>query len=485
MKTGVLACLCVLLCLLSAAPAWVAGQDDLAGDWLGTLTVPQGTLRVVFHLAVDERGGYAGTLDVPEQAAKGLPLTTVALTANVGVHIVVDLIRGDFTGRMTADRKSIAGSWRQGETELPLTLARMAGPLAGLPRPQDPKPPFPYAVEEIAYPNPDAAGVTLAGALTLPKGKGPFPAVLLISGSGPEDRDEMVFGHRPFLVIADYLTRRGIAVLRVDDRGVGKSTGDAASATLDTTAGDVLAGLRYLKTRREIDPARLGLVGHSEGGIVAPLVAAAAPADVAFLVLLAAPGIPGDQLLVLQTERIGRAGGIDETTLAGNVALVRQLVDIVKREPDAAKAETAIRAALDAAVAKLPEEQRAALARANEYVDGQVRQFLSPAMRAFLACDPALALAKVTCPVLALNGALDMQVPCRENLAGLLAGLAPALRNGGTAAVTLVALPGLNHLFQTCKTGSPGEYALIQETCAPAALQTLGDWIVRQTEKGK
>lgn len=474
------ACFASIILLLLSSATWGAEGVDLSGNWLGMVKVPQGALRLVMHLARDAHGAYTGTLDVPEQQAKDLPISGVT-QARSDFRINVDLIAASFTGKISGDGNTISGAWKQGKDELPLTFTRMVKPLAELVRSQNPKPPYPYASEEVTFPNPAAGGVMLAGTLTLPRGKGPFPAVLLITGSGLQDRNESIFGHKPFLIIADYLTRRGIAVLRVDDRGAGKSTGDATKATMEDFAGDALAGVRFLKGRAEIDAARIGLVGHSEGGMIAPMIAASSPTDIAFIVLLAAPGLPGEQLLLLQTESINRLSGMDDEAVARNVALVRELIAIVTRETDAGKAEQALRVALQTAIDKLPEAQRTAIANSDEFLKSQLTLFCAPAMRFFLAYDPVPALGKVKCPLLALNGELDRQVPCRENLAGLLAGLSQAMKSGGTADCQIQVLPGLNHLFQTCTTGSPAEYPLIEETFAPAALQVMGEWILEHT----
>ena len=306
-------------------------------------------------------------------------------------------------------------------------------------------------------------GVTLSGTLTLPKAVVRAPAVLLISGSGPQDRDELVFGHRPFLVLADHLTRQGVAVLRMDDRGIGKSTGQFATATSEDFADDAAAGVSFLQKHARINPARIGLVGHSEGGLVAPLVATRAP-GVAYLVLLAAPGVDGAAILIEQSARIGRAAGMSEEAITQNQGMQRKIFEIVRTEPDQAARLEKIKATL----AGLP-------AGAAE---SQARQASLPWFRFFLAHDPAAVLEKVKQPVLALTGSLDLQVPPTQNMPPIKA----ALERGGNRDVTIDTPEGLNHLFQTAKTGALTEYSAIEETFAPAALERISTWIASRVK---
>ena len=317
--------------------------------------------------------------------------------------------------------------------------------------------------------------MTLAGTLTAPAGKGRFPAVILISGSGAQDRDETIFQHKPFLVLADELTRRGVAVLRLDDRGVGGSTGNLAKSTSEDFAGDVLAGIAFLKLRPEIDARKIGLIGHSEGGLIAPMVAARS-SDVAFIVMMAGTGLPGEEISYMQSRLIAKVMGADEKALKMQFDMQKRLFEIMKTEPDRDKARMQMREAIKKIVSDLPEEQRKAVGDANKIADTEAKKLDSPWLRFFLTFDPRPTLAKVHCPVLAINGEKDLQVPPKENLAEI----AKALRQAGNTRVTTRELPGLNHLFQTCKTGSIAEYAVLEETIAPAALKVIGDWVGEQ-----
>jgi pimeloyl-ACP methyl ester carboxylesterase len=287
--------------------------------------------------------------------------------------------------------------------------------------------------------------------------------VLLITGSGPQDRNESAAGHRPFLVLADYLTRHGIAVLRADDRGFGRSTGTFSTATTADFATDAEAGVAYLRTRREVDANRIGLIGHSEGGMIAPMVAARDHA-IAFIVMMAGTGVSGDDVLVAQNILVAEAMGATHEQAEAQGARIRALTDIVKSEPDNASRERKMRELL---TGKVPPAQ----------IDGQIRALNTPWFRYMLTYDPAIALKKVTCPVLALNGELDLQVPPTQNLPAIRA----ALDAGGNKHVQIEPLSGLNHLFQTAKTGSPLEYAQIEETISPVALDIITRWISKVT----
>lgn len=348
-------------------------------------------------------------------------------------------------------------------------------------RPQEPKKPYPYLEEEVRFSS-LKPGPSFAGTLTRPKGDGPFPAVLLITGSGQQNRDEELAGHKPFLVIADDLTRRGIAVLRVDDRGVGGTTGDMKTATSEDLVDDALAGVAFLKSRPDIDARRIGLIGHSEGGMIAPM-AAVRSSDVAFIVLLAGPGVRGRDIVVEQASLIQAAGGASPTMLKGSRAFQEQMLDIAMSEPDRAAAAAKMHELWTKVLedversTELSDAEKATLKLSNGQIRQQIAALTTPWMRYFLAYDPAPVLRQVRVPVLALNGSLDLQVPAEENLRAIR----EALTAGGNEDHTEIELPGLNHLFQTAKTGSPTEYATIEETISPNALQVMGEWIVART----
>ena len=301
--------------------------------------------------------------------------------------------------------------------------------------------------------------------------------MILISGSGAQDRDETIFQHKPFLVLADYLTRRGVAVLRVDDRGVGGSTGSTSKSTSEDFAGDVRAGIAYLKSRPEIDAKRIGLIGHSEGGLIAPIVAASSR-DVAFIVLMAGTGLPGDQIMIMQGQLIAKVMGADQKALEKQKDMQSRLFEILRTETNREKASGLMREALKKIMNEAATDEKKAVGDIDAFIDSQVAKVGSPWFRFFLTFDPRPTLAKVKCPVLALNGEKDLQVPPKENLAEI----EKAVKKAGNTRVTVKQLPALNHLFQTCKTGSVAEYGVIEETIAPAALKVIGDWVVEQAK---
>lgn len=449
----------------AALPTSPAGAE---GHWEGAIDVPGSPLPVLVDLSRTGAGGaWTGVIDIPTQGAKQLPLDEVTVAGDK-VSFAIRGVPGAPTFDGTLASGAIQGTFTQRGASIPFHLGRQAVQLPR--RPQEPKPPFPYVQREVAY---DNGAVHLAGTLTLPPGPGPFPAVLLITGSGPQNRDEEIFGHKPFLVIADHLTRAGIAVLRVDDRGVGGSTGkDAAATTADFTT-DVLAGVRFLKAQPEVAKRSIGLLGHSEGGIIAPQ-AASHSRDVAFIVLLSGTGEPGYDLLLDQIAALARAEGAPEDTVHKQVDLERQALDLVRGEKDEAALRAKLAPIIRAGVLASPEEKAPRRGDLDAAVEAELRAAVSPWFRYFVSYDPRTALRLVRVPVLALGGDKDVQVPAAKNLVLI----EHALREGGDQDVTTRVLPGLNHLFQHAKTGSPAEYGAIEETFAPEALDLVTHWIL-------
>jgi pimeloyl-ACP methyl ester carboxylesterase len=435
---------------LLAAPAVVAAQPSLdpAGDWRGTLTSGAISLRVALHLSAT-----ASSFDSLDQGALGLP---AKMTVN-GAHVVVTVDKlGVIEGDLSPDGQTLTAALKQGPNATPLVLQR--GIFTAAYRPQTPIKPYPYREVDARYDNPARPGVHLAGTLTVPMGKGPFPTALLITGSGAQDRDETIFEHKPFLVLADALTRRGIAVLRVDDRGMGGTTGATLNDTTQDFATDVEAGVAWLKTRPEVDRARIGLIGHSEGGVIAPMVAQHDP-SIAFVVLWAGPGVSGAEIISEQVRMINLAAGIAAPVAEANGKAQAKLLAAIIAAPDA----TSARAAASKTMAEIgaPPPNATTLA-----------QLTSPWYRAFIAYDPAPTLRALQIPVLALLGGRDTQVSAVQNGPALRAALS------GDPKAKVVELPDLNHLFQTAASGGVEEYGKIEETVAPLALKTIGDWIV-------
>lgn len=474
----------VLLVLFSAveltfpnpAKAFIFPNEDIEGIWQGTLRLSGVELRIIFTISRGPDNILNGTYGVPEQNVTDAPIDTITFN-NREVRLEIIPIEGVFNGKLSEDGQSIKGQWMQSGMTLPLVLVHtQTKPV--IKRPQEPKEPFPYRVEEVIFKNIDA-GVRLAGTLTFPPSEGAFPAVLLLSGSGAQDRDEAVFGHRPFLVLADYLTRRGIAVLRVDDRGVGDSTGDFDEATAADYAADAMVGVAYLKSRKEVNNKLIGLVGHSEGGMIASIVAVKSP-DIAFVVLMASPGLAIKELEYSEKVRTLKASGAGDDLIARNRALQESLFAVIDKENDGKLVEDEFTKILTEFFKGLSGKERKIIGISEEnlesYIHNQFSRLHSPWFRFYLHYDPGTVLQKVSCPVLALNGEKDVQVTPEENLLAI----AKALEAGGNKNYTVKELPSLNHLLQTAKTGNISEYGKIEETMSPSALQIIGDWILKQ-----
>jgi hypothetical protein len=467
-----------LLSVLLACRATAAEPTAISGTWEGSLILGDSGLRLLFNLKNDANGRLAGTLDSPDQGAYGIALDSATFADGV-LRCEVKRISAVYEGKLDPVERTIAGQWQQAGRTFALTL--QPAKAVKLNRPQEPKPPFPYLEEEVSYRN-SRAGVQLAGTFTKPKQAERLPAVLLITGSGPQDRNEELMGHKPFLVLADDLARRGIAVLRVDDRGVGGSTGTRDNATSEDFAEDVLAGVTYLKARADVDARRIGLIGHSEGAMVAAL-AAARSKDIAFIAMLAGPGVKGTELLLAQANLVSQISGVPAGLRAFNQETQQRMFGIVLAEKSREAARTKLAALWEerkkdaAASTTLGDAEKRLIAAGGATMQTQLDIMTSPWMRHFLAYDPVPTLQRVRVPVLAINGLIDLQVPARQNLPAIEA----ALRAGGNTRVKIVELRDLNHLFQKATTGSPAEYGKIEETINPQALAVIGEWVVAQT----
>ena len=433
--------------------------QGLDGNWEGSAQRGGAVLRFVLRVNTGPRGTIA-SFDSPDQLAMALPVSGLRRDGDA-VQFTLAAGSTRFSGTLAGDR--LSGRWADGTETVLVRRAAGAAEIAPPRRPQTPRPPFPYRVEDVQVPNARAAGVTLAGTLTLPQGPGPFPAAILITGSGAQDRDETLFGHKPFAVLADYLTRHGIAVLRYDDRGIAHSTGHFPGATSADFATDANAAFAMLAARPDIDRRAIGFIGHSEGGMVGPIAAMDNP-DVAFLVLLAGPGTPTRALLDAQRVAIARSQGESQAAIDRTSPIQAEVMNVAAGNLDDAAARAALLASLNEA--RLREVEISAAQR-----DAMITTMLDPWFRWFLRYDPAPALRHFEGPLLALNGSLDRQVLPGANLAGIRAATA------GHRDVTVTELPGLNHLFQTARNGGVGEYGTIEETMAPVVLGIVADWI--------
>ncbi len=455
----------ILFAVLMTAFAW--GQD-ISGQWNGALKIQGTQLRLVFHINKTDTG-YSATMDSPDQGAKDLPVTSVTYTDSKLV-LKMDNMRIEYSGELIDG--IFKGTFKQAGFSTGMDLTREAIAKVEAKRSQEPVKPYPYYSEEVLFSNPTGQA-QLAGTLTMPSKEGKFPVAVLISGSGPQNRNEELLGHKPFLVLSDYLTRNGIAVLRYDDRGTAGSTGDFRSATTDDLATDAEAAIAYLKTRKEIDPDHIGLIGHSEGGVIGPLVASRSK-DVDFVVMMAGTGMRGLELLILQAELINRAMGSPEADIETMKRINGHIFNLVANSTDEEKLRTEMTEYLVSVIDEFPKGEKPEGVSNEDFSKLMVNQIANPWMMYFLKYDPVPALQKVKCPVLALNGELDLQVPPKENLELIK----KALKKNKS--VKIVEFPGMNHLFQTCKTGSPSEYGEIDQTINPIVLKEIADWITLQ-----
>ncbi|WP_166919947.1 alpha/beta hydrolase family protein [Flavobacterium poyangense] len=461
----------LLLLLLASCSITTVFAQDITGQWNGILKVQGVQLTVIFNVNKNENG-FSSTMDSPDQKAFGIP-TTSTTYENSTLKIALTNARIEYEGVLGKDN-TITGTFKQGGQSLPLNLSKEKIEKEKLLRPQEPVKPFPYYTEDVVFEN-KSAGINLAGTLTLPKKEGNFPVVILISGSGPQNRDEELLGHKPFLVLSDYLTKNGIAVLRYDDRGTAASKGDFRSATSLDFSADVEAAVQFLLSRKEINKKKIGLVGHSEGGLIAPIVASTSK-NIAFIVLMAGPGLQGDQVLLLQQELIARANGATDSDIQKTKTINQKTFELVNTYKDPQELKTQLTNYLTEVSKNNPDISKNS--SPEDYIKLQIAGTTNPWMTYFIRYNPQPALEKVKCPVLAVNGEKDLQVAPKENLDAIR----KALVKGGNKNVTIKELPNLNHLFQECQSGSPEEYSKIEQTLSPTAMNEILQWIKVQTK---
>ena len=449
-------------------------EKNYTSLWEGSIKAGAVSMRIVVKVFKNEDGSIAAHLDSPDQGVKNVPLDKITLSGD-SLKFELSISKVKYAGAVVKDSGIVRGKWLQAGSSTQLDFKKVEK-LTEVKRPQSPKPPFPYNEEEVSFDN-SLAKFKLAGTLTYPKGNQKFPAVVLVTGSGQQNRDEEIFGHKPFLVIADYLSRNGIAVLRCDDRGKGQSKGTFAGCTTADFATDAQAAVEYLKTRKEIDLKKIGIAGHSEGGEIAPMVAVSSN-DVGFIILLAGPGVRGDELLLKQTELVMKSGDSKKEDIEKAVSINKKAYSIIVNEPDSAVAYKKLNLLYEEEISKLNENEKKKEEYSLQSFNAMVNTVLSPWFRFFLKYDPRPTLESVTVPVLALNGGSDVQVSPKENLSGI----ENALKNGGNKKFKIVELPGLNHLFQHCKTCAVAEYGQLEETFSEDALKIMKDWILEVTK---
>ena len=451
-------------------------SETLREAWVGALELGPNHIWMQLRILEGEDGTISAYFDSITEGRKNFPAEWSVEEGSL--HFFVPSIHATYVGELNESQDRATGHFEQGGRRFELDLERREtayqdSTISWSNRPQRPRGPFPYTSEKVLFQN-AGQGVRLAGTLTVPKTPGPHPAVILISGSGPQDRDETFMEHKPFLVLADFLSRRGIAVLRYDDRGTNASTGEFEGATSEDFASDVDAAIDFLKGLPRLDSSRIGLVGHSEGGLIAPIVAAERD-DVALIVLLAGTGVTGDRVSLSQTSAMMRAAGSDEAEIQMVEAVQRAALSVIQSAEPGSEVKDDILVAVAEAISGLPEDSQVLAAKERETFVRNLPTRFDPWLHFFLSYDPAGNLRRVRCPVLALNGSNDLQVLPRLNLPAI----GSALAYGQTRDYQVLELPGLNHLFQACDTGSMDEYLSIPETMNPVALETIGDWLGR------
>lgn len=455
------------ICNLSAI-----AQTKFVGSWEGTIDVGA-QLRLVFNIT-DNKGHLSGTMDSPDQKAVGIPCSKVTVRKD-SLFVEIANIGGQYKGKRK-DSVTIKGNWIQNGSKFPLELKRGTTTMIRN-RPQEPKPPYPYNSEDVIYYNSDPS-IQFGATITIPKDTLRHPSLLLITGSGQENRDEELFGHKPFAVIADYLTRRGYVVLRVDDRGVGQTTGDVEHATSEDFAKDVTAGIDYLRTRPEVDTLHMGLLGHSEGGMIAPMVAGIRN-DIQFIVLMAAPGVPITQLMEEQGSAVLKSMGTGTEAINKYVTLYRALLKAVITAKDSADLRNNISDTVIHWIMVTPADIVMGTtgihddASREHFIDMFTSLYRNTWYRYFLAYDPQPYLKKLSCKVLALNGDKDIQVISKSNLEGIR----QSLSQSKSKDYEIQELPGLNHLFQSCLNCTVMEYGELTETINPDVLKAIGEWL--------
>jgi len=448
----------------AAARAAANAVSKAEGTWQGAIEVANMRMRIAMHVSHDDKGRLLASLDSLDQGIQGIPASKVAEKEGE-LSFEIPAFAAEYRGTLSASRNELAGTWTQNNSVSKLDFRRSDQPL-DLRRPQNPVKPYPYGVEDASFPAGDSQA-TLAGTLTIPPGNGPFAAAVLI-GEGPADRDATTAGHKPFLVLADLLTRKGMVVLRYDKRGTAQSTGNSERATMEDLTGDAAAALTYLKARKEVDPKRAGMIGLGEGGILALRVAARVD-DLDWLMLLAAPATRGEQTLLRQSELMARTSGLPEEQIERSQQFDRTAYAAVREE----KTASALEARLHALIAKSglnASVPPAALA-------DQVRLMTTPWFRDYLDFDPVPVLEKIKCPVLALNGDRDLQVDADQTVPLLR----QAYEKSGNKDFTVMEIDGVNHLFQKAQSGSPALYGAIEETMAPEVQKAISEWVARHS----
>jgi uncharacterized protein len=467
-----------------------SSAQNITGTWQGNLDFQGKLIPIVFHISEDSTNKSKASFDSPSQHAFNLPCNEVILKDD-SVILIMDILKGKYAGQLSKDKKQIDGLWFQGAGSLPLTVTKISGEAAikEQKRPQTPKPPFPYFSEDVVYMNADQS-IQYGATLTYPKADSAdhsakantFPAIILITGSGQQDRNESIFDHKPFAVIADYLTKKGFVVLRVDDRGIGKTSGIFEESTTADFAKDVEVSLNFLEKQPQVNKEKIGLIGHSEGGMIAPMVTDKRR-EIKFIILLAGPGIPIIDLMQQQIEAVSISEGKSTAEAKANGYLMHTVWEEVEKNEDSATTIKNIRMKIDiwsktldtTTLAKIKSNDTASI---NNQITQAITALNSKWYKYFISFNPQPYLQKLNCKVLALNGSKDVQVIATSNLSGIRS----SLKKSKSPEYETIEIPGLNHLFQTCIKCNPSEYNDLEESFSPKALEIMGTWLQKNVQ---
>jgi len=442
-------------------------SQDLSGVWHGIAKKPDNK-EITFVFLFEENGEtYNTTMAVPTFNVSGIkPKLTSLKEGNLTIDGAE--LGMKYEGVWNETTNQIEGTYTEGNVKLVLTLKKGNPKIAKINRPQEPVKPYPYYEEKVNFNNTEA-NISLSGTFTRPAQKGKHPVVILISGSGRHDRDGSMMTHRPFLVLSDYLTRKGIAVLRYDDRGFGESTGDFSKATTADFAQDALSAVNYLKSRKDINAKQIGLIGHSEGGIIAPL-AANQTSDISFIVSMAGTGVSGSEISVMQSKTLRPFPVPDEATFEKNV---RKAIKIAASNKEVSQKRKELTIHNKTYLAPILKNLGAKEENISAFITNETEGVLKPWNTYFFNYNPADEFEKLSIPVLSLNGSKDIQVNATVNQNAIR----NALIKGGNKNYKIVELENLNHLFQESKTGSMNEYKELEQTISPIALEEISNWI--------
>jgi alpha/beta superfamily hydrolase len=461
----------IMLFAFLSATLFSLSQNTFLGIWEGKMNAGV-DLRMIFHISQDVSKNFIATIDCPDQGLKDINVSSLQLK-NDSIHLEIPQFQASYTGKLSSD-SVITGMFYQ-TMSLPLNFKKISK-VAIKNRPQTPVGPLPYKSEDLVYTSEDKS-ITYGATITIPVGKGPFPTALLLTGSGQQNRDEEILGHKPFAVIADHLTRNGFIVLRVDDRGMGNTTGDILSSTTRDFSNDAIVSLNYLKCRKEVDKNKIGLIGHSEGGMIAQIVAAERK-DINFIIMLAAPGEKTLKLMSEQNEAFLTKVGLPRESITAYLDLYNTImISILKSGKDSVTGN--VKTIVDTWTAKTKKNIVITTTgirdekSKSDFINQCVNQVGRPWFKYFLNYDPAPIIKKITANVLAVNGNKDIQVIAKTNLAGI----ETALKNGKSESYKVIELEGLNHLFQECNKCTVSEYDQLEETISPALLEIISKWL--------